>query len=458
MKARLLSVQRTLFTLVVTSLVLSVLAFPHGHNRDYMAALDELNAFRSAFKEKELERSLLDYAQSQGVIAVADVAAAAKGPGVPKLRAAANAPKLLPRAEVKLDTLGAVAARTAGPTTLPIGVTSAADIGSAIAWRLTRSGNTADGELRSVALVPGAVSDAEVTRERDVAKARLAMLASDTALEHATKKLQSEEDRYTLLRKWKSSWKVLIKSDQARKDAKVALDAAQVDRDHKHADYERLAKAAESFHAQGVGDAAHAVAEVTVAQGKQETKLQIPVALETRQASLPQLQGIGLSATRAAGLWDEVQDKDAAQAIDAVRSHFTWHYRYVELGGIKVGGMTLLQLLPALLPLVLMLMLVRIRRVSVTYNPFGTMESTVLPRVGFGPRVLDGLALAILPFVAAILTTISLMAVGQLPVLPLLAAFASLGLGAYVFIELGSLQSLIDAVSRSHSTPPPKST
>jgi hypothetical protein len=153
-----------------------------------------------------------------------------------------------------------------------------------------------------------------------------------------------------------------------------------------------------------------------------------------------------------------VQDKDAAQAIDAVRSHFTWHYRYVELGGIKVGGMTLLQLLPALLPLVLMLMLVRIRRVSVTYNPFGTMESTVLPRVGFGPRVLDGLALAILPFVAAILTTISLMAVGQLPVLPLLAAFASLGLGAYVFIELGSLQSLIDAVSRSHSTPPPKST
>ncbi len=43
------------------------------------------------------------------------------------------------------------------------------------------------------------------------------------------------------------------------------------------------------------------------------------------------------------------------QAIELTRSKFTWHYRYVELGGIRVGGMTLLQVLPCILPLLLKL-------------------------------------------------------------------------------------------------------
>jgi hypothetical protein len=75
--------------------------------------------------------------------------------------------------------------------------------------------------------------------------------------------------------------------------------------------------------------------------------------------------------------------------------------------------------------------------------------------VGLGPRALDALMLSIVPFTAAVLTTIALVAINEIPVLPLISGFLALGLGAYVFIELGALQSLTDAVSRSHSTPPP---
>lgn len=457
MKARLLAVQRTLLSLLVASLVLSVLALPRGRNRDYMTALEELKAFQSAFQQKLFEKELLDYAQKQGLLRASDVAAQVKGPGVPKVQATKGATDVLPRAVLTLDTLGEVDARASGATTLPIGVLDVAQLGASIAWRLSRVSPVPEGpvQLGSVTLGPDGASEADVKREREIPTLRQLSLDADKAFAKAEKRLQAAEDLYTARRKWKASWKMMLKADEGRKEARAALDEATADRDRKRADYERAAKLAEAWKGAKADDAVRAAATVSVVVGGQSLSLVIPVALETREAALPQLKGIGLAATRTAGLWDEVQGKSVEQAIDAVRSHFTWHYRYVELFGLKLGGMTLLHVLPVLLPAVLFLLLVQIRRVSVSYNPFGTVEALSLPRVGLGPRVVDAAVLAILPFVAAILATISLIAIAEIPVLPLLSGFLSLGLGAYVFIELGSLQSLIEAVSRSHSTPPP---
>ncbi len=459
MKARLVAVQRTLVALILASLALSAIAFPHGRNREYMAALEELKAFRGAFHRQELEQSLLSYAQKQGVVGIDEIAKNVKGPGVPTVHAATDAAKILPRASVTLGTLGEVLTRASGPTTLPIGVPSASELGAGIAWRLSRmpdaSAAGAAVELRAITLAEGAVSDEDLARERNVAKERVAAQDADRAFDDATQKLNAANDLYDARRKWKASWKMLIKADEGRKDARAALAAAVTDRDQKQAAYERDAKLAESFVVKGADDPAHSVANVRLAIGKRELTLLVPITIETRSAALPQLGGIALSATRAAGLWDDVQGKTAADAIEIARSHFTWHYRYVELGGMKLGGMTLLHVLPAALPIVLFLLLLRIRRVSVSYNPFGAVESAELPRVGLGPRALDAIALAVLPFAAAILTIISLTSIGEIPVLPLIAGFLSLGLGAYVFVELGALRSLTDAVARSHSTPPP---
>jgi hypothetical protein len=58
--------------------------------------------------------------------------------------------------------------------------------------------------------------------------------------------------------------------------------------------------------------------------------------------------------------------------------------------------------------------------------------------------------------VAVALTAFALWAISQAPVLPAIAAIAGVGLGAYAFVELGTLQALMEAVVRSHSNPPAK--
>src|SRR3954468_10195212 len=105
MKARLNAVQRALWALVFASLILLVLAFPRGHNRKYSVALDELTAFEQAFKQSELEKSLLDYARAQGALALADVQRAIGGPLVPKVQLAAAGAPIQPLAEIQLATL-----------------------------------------------------------------------------------------------------------------------------------------------------------------------------------------------------------------------------------------------------------------------------------------------------------------------------------------------------------------
>jgi hypothetical protein len=101
-------------------------------------------------------------------------------------------------------------------------------------------------------------------------------------------------------------------------------------------------------------------------------------------------------------------------------------------------------------------LLSRMRAVSLNYNPFRTRVKTALPRVGFRTRVLDALAVVVLPLAATVLAVASLVIVGQIPALPLVAAVACLLLGAYAYVKLGELQRLMEDVVRSHSVPPPE--
>jgi hypothetical protein len=123
---------------------------------------------------------------------------------------------------------------------------------------------------------------------------------------------------------------------------------------------------------------------------------------------------------------------------------------------MQIGGTAVLHALPCLLPLLLFAVLTRIRRVSVSYNPFGASVDIDLPKVGLGSRALELTALVILPLFAVVLTGIALWAVSQLPAVPILVGLACLGLGTYAFMELGTLQNLVEAVVRSHSNPPPE--
>ena len=59
-----------------------------------------------------------------------------------------------------------------------------------------------------------------------------------------------------------------------------------------------------------------------------------------------------------------VDEARARQIIAAVRDHFNWHNRSIDLGGLKLSGAIALHVLPCLLPLLLLLVRGRIRNVS----------------------------------------------------------------------------------------------
>jgi hypothetical protein len=164
---------------------------------------------------------------------------------------------------------------------------------------------------------------------------------------------------------------------------------------------------------------------------------------------------VDFPATRAAGLWDELSDGSVEQAIARLRDRFTWHYRYVEVGSLKLGGMTVLQLAPLLLLPFFVLLIRRSRGLGALYNPFDRPRVEDLPNVGFGVSAVNLLVLVALPLAACVLCAWSLLELGELPIVPLLCAIGSLALGARSHAALNDLLELRDAITRSHSNPPP---
>jgi hypothetical protein len=457
-KARLSAVQLALGLLLLASLACGLVARPHPENGRLMAALDELTTFRSAFKRQELEKSLLDFARAQGAQPLRAVAAEVHGRHVPALRTADTAPPLQPLATVELRSLDDVRLRSQPESSTVIGVASAKALGASIAWRLSRRQESGPFALAKIELVPASLSQAEVDLEAEVAQLRVDTLKAQAAVDSATKKVDSAEQLYETRVKWKLPWKILVKTDEARKEAHATLDANQTLLTDTQGRYEAQAKRALSLHASPSDQpvTSFAMARVTVEQGGAASVLEIPAALELRKTNVPTLRGGDFVAAHKAGLWDELKSLDADRAIAAIRSHFNWHYRYVELLGMRVGGMTVLQILPCILPFLVFIALSRMRAVRESYNPFGTTIDSALPRVGFGARVVDGVVLVLLPFVAATSAATALLFIGQVPALPVLAAVSCLLLGIYTFGKLGELQTLIEAMVRSHSNPPPR--
>jgi len=183
---------------------------------------------------------------------------------------------------------------------------------------------------------------------------------------------------------------------------------------------------------------------------------EIPVRLESRVVPVPSLRQADFTQTAEAGLWEKVQGLDPDQAVAAVQDEFNWHNRYVEVLGLRLGGMTLLQILPCLLPLLMLLLRRRLRAAAASYSLFGTRIYGDMPTLGFKSRSLEGVALVLLPLLACVSASLALLMIGELPFLPALAALASLMLGSAAYVKIGELHGLVASVVHSHSYPPPE--
>jgi hypothetical protein len=461
---RINAVQRVFWGLLVSGLLVTALGVPVGNDGHTMAALDELTAFSAAFDRPTLERVLLSHASAQGVIGLDTVARAVTGRGVPKVSVAAGAAPIAPRATVLLSTLAEVRDLTTEAAAIAIAAPKSDAIARALVWRLSRQQGPRY-ELESVKLGDGRCTHADVQREQEVNRAREAALRARDTANVAEKQHAQAEGVYDLRRKWKATWKAIAKANETRQQTQATLDDAQKQLTLAEGSYEALVKQAEGFEAKEAAKPASsatsdvecvvAVARLTDRAASRSLELRLPVEIEQRKVAVPRITGADFPVLRSAGFWTELKDLSAQQATERLRQRFSWHYRYLDVGGMKLGGMTILQLVPLLFIPLFLGLIRRSRGVGATYNPFDRPAGETLPTVGVGVDFVNLIVLVLLPLTGCALCAWSLIQVNQPPVVPLLCAIGSIVLGGSCHVALKELLELRDAITRSHSNPPP---
>jgi hypothetical protein len=265
---------------------------------------------------------------------------------------------------------------------------------------------------------------------------------------------------YTLQRKWHSSWKVIQKTYESRSQAQAEMDRTKLALDQAKTAYFDLAQQAEKAvksaggakSSAGVPSHVFAVAAMRALSDGAKFQLRFPAALETRSATVPGLTGCDFAVTRESKMWDQISGQNAPQAIAAVERKFSWHYRYVSIGGIKIGGMTFLQCAPLFPLAVLLLLLSRLRRAIVRYNPFDSRTNwAALPRMGFEPFWINFIAVVLLPAAACFLCVFSLWRIFEVPVTPIICLLGSLGAGFFSYSSLTEFRHLSEAVTQSRA-------
>jgi hypothetical protein len=382
---------------------------------------------------------------------------------VPKLSAVANAAPIAPRAAIALATLENVQALTAADAHVPIGSAKPAQLSQSLGWRLTRQPAAERFELSAIALSDARCTQADVEREQQVGSERERLLDARAKADKTQKEYDDAAQLSQLRRKWHAPWKAVLKADERRNEIQTALDAAKQEAAAAEQSYGAIAKQAEAFAGSpapsgGGGEitCAVAIAKLIERPSGRAFELKLPAPIDRREVAVPHITGAEFPVLTASGFWDELKGGTAEQAIERLNQRFSWHYHHIEVGGIKIGGMTLLQFAPlALLPFFISLMR-RSRGVGATYNPFGaTPQVENLPTVGFGSEALNLVVLVALPLTGSVLCAWSLLQISQPPIVPGLCAFAALGLGSTSHIRLKELLELRDAITRSHSNPPP---
>lgn len=459
MQARLSAVQHALVAVTVAALGVAVLVRPAPENADYRRALTELTSIERRFDRSRVEAQLRELAAAEGRQPLGAIVKEVNTLRGLELRLAEPDMTVDPWVRVELASLSDLASFAEPDASLPAAVADLSHLSRALAWRLTYA-QPAPPEpliLRRAQLQTADVSAADVARELEVFQLQTAAREATAALAETAARLETIEHLYEARVKRHVSRKLRAETYLARQEARRALREARRALNAAEQRYRRAAQTALQTPDQPAssGQAARGVIQVELQGAAGRTSYAIPVDITARALHRPRLRGVSLRETRAAGLWPELAALDVASARARVQRKFNWHYRRVAVAGIRLPGMTLLQVVPCVLPLMLGLLLARMRAVLLAYNPFRTRVRSALRRVGYHSRALDALAVIVLPLTAAGLAASALVLVGQMPVLPLAAAVASLWLGSYAFAKLGQLQRLAEDVARSHSWLPP---
>jgi len=455
MEARLSAIKRGLLLLLAASLMVAFFARPAPENRRLVHALDELTAFRKTFDRQAAEQSLLAQAAHEGEVSLQSLEAAWPTKRGPKLKVAQGVEPVRPFGVVSLATLSDVAAHSQPGSTITVGSLDGDALVTSLTWRLARTERNGVFTLKSVELVPAELTHDDVEQEKNVAGLRAASLDARAALEEITHRIEILEYRVEAQSKRRS--KQLFKSRLALEEARQTLAERTQVRTDTQQRYDEAVQRAEqprkTRELSGVPRAA--LARVKLSYGADEIAYEIPVPLVMHEVPVQPLRVTAFSATRTAELWDRVRGGDADAAIALVESRFNWHLHHVALLGVKLNGTILLQILPAILPCLMWLLLVSLRRAETAYSPFGTKVPTTPPSVGFENRFIEFIAIFVLPLAAVASAATALVLDARLPVGPALTGVACVALGVYAFTKVQEIREQTVSIVQSQSIPPP---
>lgn len=449
MKRLIQAVQKVFWGLLGASAIVAAVGFPAGRDAALTDVEQELRRFTEVFDQASLERTLLEMAQVQGKTTVKEVVGLLEATALPEVTVSDPNAAVAPLAALELSTLGAVHRHSKPDSSLDIAAVDPKELATALSWRLARFGEDKPVEVESITLLRAKVSEAQAEREAQTHAAREKKLA--TLREHAAaaKKAEAADELYRARIKWKAHWKMISRANEKRQEAAAEEARLRKQLNEDSEAYQALSKQALSFKRGGDGDATPGlgVARVVLTAGGEKTTLDIPQRLRVRTVPVSPLSASSFPVTHDAGLWPELEGLSPRAALEALQGRFSWHRSTV--------GLLLLHALPVSLPVLLLLLVGRIRAVSNGYSPFNTDGRGGLPKVGLGQPVLDALIVTTLPAIAGGLCAWSLIGLGRVPTIPVLASLAAIGLGLSCFNSLRELRALTDAVVRSQSAPPP---
>lgn len=462
MEKRIKTINIIMLILIVGSAVICAAAVPLRNDRELMKALQELRQFQAGFQQQALEKFLFETATVHESLPLQSVASFLGGPNSPIVRIARRPPLIVPWARVDLSTIGQVHAFGGKNATVQIGVIKPEEAAASIEWRLVRRKASDSYQLDSITLSREPADPSLLELERRVIAARQQAIKAKMQFEEASDKFTKVDNLYTLQRKWRSSWRVLQKTLGNRNQAQAEMDKSKLALDQAKAEYFDLAEKAEksstsgahagSTQSAGVPSHVFAIAAIQALSDSARFQFRFPVALEARSATVPGLTGCDFAINRASNFWSEVSGRSVQQAIAVVERKFSWHYRYLGVGGIKIGGMTFLQLAPLFPLATLLLLFLRMRRAIVRYNPFDARTNWAsLPRMGFEPFWINLAAVLLLPTAASLLCIYSLWRIFEVPATPIICLLGSLAGGFFSYSSLKEFRRLSAAVIQSRA-------
>jgi len=459
MQQRVVAARGFFWVVLALNTIAVLLAIPSPNDAKTSEALGEIRAFRASFDPNQKKQTFIQEAVQKSNPTLAQIAERTLGTGVDKVSGPKNRVRIAKVVDFGLDSLFAVQMLSGPDASVQVEGPPAKEIAESLRWRLARMGSSNGYKLSSLKWTKGGASKADFELESRVEGSRQAAIKARRAYLRAVNTRDTREKVLKSRLKRRASRKRIGKARREYVESKSEVFERRSALDETRTYYQKLAELAEAFtpntRATSKGNnAKFAVVTASIEKlGRKTTsELSFPVSIRIKKIPVTPLSVAPFKATKAAGLWPAIKFLSFEKATRTVEANFSWHNKGIELSSTRLGGPTLLYILPLVLAVSLLIFAFRCRKPRAGYNPF-MPEKSDLPKVGFGIGYLDFAVVVVLPLVASILCGWSLAGIdGNLAISIFFGAIA-IGVAVWCYKEMATLNNLNEDIRRTSIRP-----